>query len=342
VEAQLTPLLDGPLGLVAAGLLGALWGSFYNVCIARIPRGESVVRPPSHCGACGKPVRALDNIPIVSYFLLRGRCRDCGAQFSIRYALIEMLGALTSAVLFWKLVMLAPGDPPGVRLARFAVGFAFTGVLLVLSFIDLDTKRLPDVITLPSIPLFFVLGFATGDIPWLDRLIGAAAGYLAVRIIADGYYYLTGREGLGLGDGKLLAVVGALLGWRALPGVIFAASFVGVLVSIPILLIQRRREEKAAAARAGASAVSEEASAVSAQAAAGGSTVSGASSAPAGAGAGDDAGAAGDGEADAVVPLRRTEVPFGPFLSLSAYVYLVAGREIQAALMSLLYGDMPE
>ena len=130
-----------------------------------------------------------------------------------------------------------------MRLARFAVGFAFTGVLIVLSFIDLDTKRLPDVITLPSIPVFFLAGFATGDVPWLDRLIGAAAGYLVVRIIADGYYYLTGREGLGLGDGKLLAVIGALLGWRALPVVIFAASFVGVLVSIPILLVQRRREE---------------------------------------------------------------------------------------------------
>jgi leader peptidase (prepilin peptidase)/N-methyltransferase len=317
------------MGLVAAGLLGALWGSFYNVCIARIPRGESVVRPPSHCGACGKPVRALDNIPILSYFILRGRCRDCGTHFSIRYALIEVLGALTSALLFWKLVMLAPDDPPGVRLARYAVGFAFTGVLLVLSFIDLDTKRLPDVITLPSVPLFFVLGFATGDVPWLERLIGAAAGYLAVRIIADGYYYLTGREGLGLGDGKLLAVIGALLGWRALPGVIFAASFVGVLVSIPILVIQRRREEKAAGPGAAAASVAP-------------AVPAGASGPDAGAGA--DAGGAGAGaeEADAVVPLRRTEVPFGPFLSLSAYVYLVAGREIQAALMTwLLGGDLP-
>ena len=209
--------LEPPLGLVAAAVLGALWGSFYNVCIARIPRGESVVRPGSHCGACNRPVRPLDNIPILSYLLLRGRCRDCGARFSARYALIEALGAATSVLLFWKLVVLAPDDPPGVRLARYAVGFAFTGVLMVLSFIDLDTKRLPDVITLPSIPIFFLAGFATGDVPWLERLIGAAAGYLAVRIIADGYYYLTGREGLGLGDGKLLAVIGALLGWRALP-----------------------------------------------------------------------------------------------------------------------------
>jgi leader peptidase (prepilin peptidase) / N-methyltransferase len=326
VDAIAAPILETPLGLIAAGVLGALWGSFYNVCIARIPRGESVVRPGSHCGACGKPVRPLDNIPIVSYLVLRGRCRDCGTHFSARYALIEVLGALTGVAVFWKLALLAPEDPPVVRLARFAVGFAFTGVLTVLSFIDLDTKRLPDVITLPSIPIFFLCGFATGDVPWLERLIGAAAGYLAVRLIADGYYYLTGREGLGLGDGKLLAVVGALLGWRALPPVIFAASFVGVLVSIPILLVQRRREERLAASAPPATASES------------------VPLAPAAAASEPPAAVPPSGEADTpVVPLRRTEVPFGPFLSLSAFVYLLAGQEIQAALMAwLVGGPFPE
>ena len=327
MDAIVAPILDTPLGLVAAGVLGALWGSFYNVCIARIPRGESVVRPGSHCGACGKPVRPHDNIPIFSYLLLRGRCRDCGTHFSARYALIEVLGAATGMLLFWKLALLAPEDPPAVRLARFAIGFVFTGVLIVLSFIDLDTKRLPDVITLPSIPILFLAGFSTGDVPWLERLIGAAAGYLAVRIIADGYYYLTGREGLGLGDGKLLAVIGALLGWRALPPIIFAASFVGVLVSIPLLLLQRRRDEKAAAQTATAPPTAPE-------------------GAPAPAAATTDAPAATPPAAEAdtpVIPLRRTEVPFGPFLSLSAFVYLLAGREIQAVLMTwLIGGSFPE
>ncbi len=333
MDALAAPILDTPLGPIAAAVLGALWGSFYNVCIARVPRGESVVRPGSHCGACNRPVRPRDNIPILSYLILRGRCRDCGAHFSARYALIEVLGAATSLLLFWKLVVMAPEDPPGVRLARYAVGFAFTGVLLVLSFIDLDTKRLPDVITLPSVAVFFLAGFATGDVPWLERLIGAAAGYLAVRIIADGYYYLTGREGLGLGDGKLLAVIGALLGWRALPAVIFAASFVGVLVSIPVLLVQRRREERNAAAApptaAGASPGTPPAAPPVTAAGPSPITVI-------------EAGASqtvSHGEADIPVPIRRTEVPFGPFLSLSAYVYLVAGPEIQAALMSWLVGE---
>jgi leader peptidase (prepilin peptidase) / N-methyltransferase len=366
-------LLDSPLGLVAAGVFGALWGSFYNVCIARIPRGESVVRPASHCGACNRPVRPLDNIPILSYLLLRGRCRDCGTHFSARYALIELLGAATSLVLFWKLVLLAPELPVSVSLARYATGFAFTGVLIVLSFIDLDTKRLPDVITLPSIPVFFLAGFAT-DIPWLERLIGAAVGYLAVRLIADGYYYLTGREGLGLGDGKLLAVIGALLGWRALPPIIFAASFVGVLVSIPLLLLQRRRDQKAAATAAASAAPAPAAVSLASATVAGSapsttaagsvptvaapSVPTAAPSVPTAAAAsepaaspasvpgisGDQGGAVHpaappDGEADTpVIPLRRTEVPFGPFLSLSAFVYLIAGREIQAAVLHWLSG----
>jgi leader peptidase (prepilin peptidase)/N-methyltransferase len=297
------PLLSSPLGVVAAAVFGALWGSFFNVCIARVPRGLSVVRPGSHCFACQAPVRARDNVPILSYFLLRGRCRSCGAQFSARYAAVEALAAGLSALLYWQLVLQDPGSPPGQRLVRYLVGFAFAGVLLVLSFIDLDTKRLPDVITLPAIPVFFLAGFGTGDVPWLDRLIGGAAGYLAVRIIADGYYYITGREGLGLGDGKLLAVIGVLLGWRALPVVVFSASFVGVLVSVPILYRQHR------------------------QAAAGPAPATG--PAPP---AGDPAEAEvppGDPEADSpVTAIRRTEVPFGPFLALAGLVYLLAGPKI--------------
>ena len=117
-----------------------------------------------------------------------------------------------------------PGEARGGPLARFAVYFAFAGVLIVLSFIDLATMRLPDVITLPAIPIFFLSGFATHHVPWLHRLIGAAAGYLFLRIIADFYYYVLKREGLGLGDAKLLALIGALLGWRALLFVLMWAA----------------------------------------------------------------------------------------------------------------------
>jgi leader peptidase (prepilin peptidase)/N-methyltransferase len=230
------------LALAMAAGFGAIWGSFLNVCIARIPRGMSVVRPPSHCFACGHRVLARDNIPVVSYFLLGGRCRHCGVKFSPRHAAVEALTGGLSALVFWFFVLEAPGVPLGVRVARYAVFFAFAAVLVVLTFIDFDTKRLPDVITLPAVVVFFLGGFAVGEVAWLERALGAAAGYLFVRIIADVYYYSTGREGLGLGDGKLLAFVGALLGWKALPPIVCVAAFAGIMVSVPVLLVQRRRQ----------------------------------------------------------------------------------------------------
>ena len=232
--------LSSPAAVAAAALLGAIWGSFFNVCIARIPLGQSVVRPGSHCMGCGTPVRAIDNVPILSYFLRRGRCRSCGARFSIRYALVELLTALLAAAVYWQVVASDADGIVAVRLARFALYFAFVGALVVLSFIDIDTKLLPDVITLPAIPIFFVAAFGAHDVPWSERAIGVAAGYLFIRIIADAYYYLAKREGMGLGDGKLLAMVGAVFGWKALPIVIFAGSLLGTIISIPLLLAARR------------------------------------------------------------------------------------------------------
>jgi leader peptidase (prepilin peptidase)/N-methyltransferase len=285
--------------LGAAGL-GALWGSFFNVCIARVPRGMSVVRPPSHCFACGERVWARDNIPILSYFLLRGRCRHCGAKFSSRHALVEALAAALSALIFWTFVVDAPGVPLGIRAARFATYFAFAAVLIVLSFIDLDTKRLPDIITLPAIGVFFLAGFAIHEAPWLERLLGAAAGYLLVRIVADGYYYATGREGLGLGDGKLLASMGALFGWKALPVIVFLASLVGILISVPVLLLRRPR------AAATGPAPPQSAAAAS---------------------------------PPVTASIRRAEVPFGPFLAASALGYLFLGKLAWAMLMRTLTGE---
>jgi leader peptidase (prepilin peptidase)/N-methyltransferase len=290
-----------PLGTYAIALLllaagfGATWGSFLNVCIARIPRGMSVISPPSHCFACGARVRARDNIPILSYVLLRGRCRACGAAFSARHALVEALTGALSAVVLWTFVLEAPGLPLGVRVARYAVYFAFAAVLVVLTFIDIDTKRLPDVITLPAIVVFFLGGFATGEVIWWERALGAALGYGLVRLISDVYYYSTGREGLGLGDGKLLAMMGALLGWKALPAVVCAASFVGILVSIPVLLVQRRRQRSAVPAEAPPDAPP----------------------------------VAGEAEAAALPKsIRHAEVPFGPFLSASALLYLFMQQHV--------------
>jgi leader peptidase (prepilin peptidase)/N-methyltransferase len=290
--------------IVGAAIFGALWGSFLNVCIARIPRGMSVVSPPSHCFACGSRVLARDNIPILSYLLLRGRCRQCGAKFSARHALVEALTAALSVLVLCCLVFDARelALPLGMRVARYVVYFTFAAVLVALAFIDLDTKRLPDKITLPSVVVFFLGGFATGDVAWLERAIGAAAGYAVVRLIADVYYYSTGREGLGLGDGKLLAMMGALLGWKALPPIIFSASFVGVAVSIPALLVQRRKQKAAPSL-----------------------------SAP-------DETATADPKPEAPTSIRRSEVPFGPFLAASALGYLFLHRQVWALIERALLG----
>ena len=234
-------LLASPVMTAVAAAFGAVWGSFFNVCIARVPAGLSIVRPGSRCGSCGTPIRPVDNIPLVSYLLLRGRCRACQQPFSARYPLVEAAAALIAVALWITFVSGDPGEATAIRISRFVVYFAFFGVLIVLSFIDFATKRLPDVITLPSIPIFFVAGFATHHVPWLHRLIGAAVGYLVLRIIADFYYYVLKREGLGLGDGKLLALIGVALGWKALPVVVFAGSILGSLISIPVVLLTRRR-----------------------------------------------------------------------------------------------------
>ncbi len=218
-------LLSSPLATATAAVFGAVWGSFCNVVIARVPRRESVVQPGSRCPSCGAAIRAADNVPILSYLWLRGRCRACGARISARYPLVEALAALLAAAIWWKFV--AGGSEPRRRAFGWRASPATSRlrrVMLVLAFIDAATRLLPDVITLPAIPILYLAGFGAHGAGWIERLIGAAAGYLVFRLIADFYYYVLKREGLGLGDGKLLAVVGAVLGWKALPFVVFGGG----------------------------------------------------------------------------------------------------------------------
>ena len=244
MEAEaIADFLSTPVALAFAAVWGAVWGSFFNVVIGRLPRGESVVRPASRCLSCGAPVRAWDNVPVLSYLWLRGRCRACGVGFSVRYPLVELLTAALSAAIFWKFAGAGAdaGEVVAVRLGRFALYFAFAGTLVVLGLIDLDTKRLPDIITIPGTLIFFLAAFAAHDVSWSERAIGLAAGYLFVRLVADFYYYVLHREGLGLGDGKLLAMIGAVLGWRSIPVVLFLGSVVGSLIMVPVLVLARRR-----------------------------------------------------------------------------------------------------
>jgi leader peptidase (prepilin peptidase)/N-methyltransferase len=245
VNEALATILGPPVGYVLAFVWGALWGSFYNVVIVYGEgRRSSIVRPGSHCLACGTPIRCYDNIPILSYLLLRGRCRACGARFSSRYLVIELIAALLSLALYWRFVAAdLLGAPFVLRLAWFLAYEKLAGLLLVLSAIDLTQLIIPDRLTYPAIPVMAALSLLLPLPRWWDGLVGAAAGYAVIWLIAEVYYLVRRREGMGLGDAKLLAVIGAALGWRALPVVIFLASLQGSVLGLAALLAGARLPE---------------------------------------------------------------------------------------------------
>jgi leader peptidase (prepilin peptidase)/N-methyltransferase len=230
-----------PWGLTFALIWGALWGSFANVCIYRLPKGLSLLRPASRCPLCHTPIAWYDNIPVLSFVLLRGKCRRCQVRIGWRYPLVELLSAGLTAAVFVRFVDSDRGELP-TQLAHFVVYGYFALVLLVLSAIDLEHMLLPDRVTLPSMLAFFCAGRLLADVRWMDALLGMVAGYGVIWLIAEAYYRLTGREGLGLGDGKLLALVGSALGWQALPWTVCLGSVLGSLIAIPWLWLRKRQD----------------------------------------------------------------------------------------------------
>lgn len=208
-----------------AFLFGTMVGSFLNVCVYRLPKEESIVFPGSRCPACHAPIRPWDNIPLVSFALLLGRCRACRHPISWRYPLVEGLTGLLFAFTVTRF---------GVTL-QAALLLAFLGGLVVVTFIDLDHQIIPNVITLPGIPLGLAAGFLVGDPPFLDRLIGAlaGAGFLYLVLLYGGVVY--GQDAMGEGDLNLIALVGAFLGWQAVVVTILAGCLVGSAVGLSLI-----------------------------------------------------------------------------------------------------------
>lgn len=284
-------------------LLGLLWGSFANVCIYRwppsdeFPKGRSVVKPGSHCFACKTPIKWYDNVPLLAWLWLRGRCRSCKAPFSPRYLIVEAVTGALFGVAWWFVVVHGlwwwPEDFEG-RLIRFAIYAAFCFVMVVITFIDLDHKLILDKVTYPSIVAFYALGLLLPERLWWEGLVGAAIGYGFPWLIGEIYFRVTGREGLGLGDGMLLAVVGALLGWKGVFVSLFGGALIGSVIGIVVL----------ARARAAGDASEEP---------------------------GQDAPPDPEGAEDAedAPSLMRTELPFGPFLCMAAVFYLFAEPYLQ-------------
>jgi leader peptidase (prepilin peptidase)/N-methyltransferase len=206
--------------------IGMCIGSFLNVCIYRLPAGKSIVRPASACPACGTAIHWYDNIPLISYVILRGRCRGCKAPISIRYPIIEVLCGLF-AMTSWMHY--------GYGLAAL-IYFILIAALLVITFIDIDHRIIPDVISLPGILLGFLTSFILPQLKWSDSLIGIAAGGGSLLAVAWGYQLITGKEGMGGGDIKLLAMIGAFLGWKGVLFTIMASSLIGTAVGMVVML----------------------------------------------------------------------------------------------------------
>ena len=243
---------DALVFAVVCGLLGLLVGSFLNVVIHRLPKmmarewteqcavlrdeeapaasSYNLVVPRSACPTCGHAIGALENIPLLSYVWLRGKCAGCGIHISARYPLVELITGILSAFAAW----------------HFGFGWAAAGALLfiwalvALSFVDFDTQLLPDSITLPLLWLGLLFNLTGVYVPLADAVVGAVLGYLILWSVYWLFKLVTGKEGMGYGDFKLLAAIGAWLGWKVLPVVILLSSVIGAVVGIGLIVLARR------------------------------------------------------------------------------------------------------
>lgn len=224
--------------MLLVALTGLLVGSFLNVVVHRVPRRESILYPASHCPACGHTLRPWENIPVLSWLWLRGRCRACGVVIPWRYPALEILAAVLALLVFWRLGWSA----------RLPGALCFAWALLALTWIDLETQLLPDRITKPGILAGLLLnglglwwpGIALASPE--SALLGVLLGYGVLWLLAAGYFYFTQRPGMGGGDLKFLGMIGAWLGWQGMAMTLFIAAIVGGLVATFYLLLGKGRD----------------------------------------------------------------------------------------------------
>lgn len=217
--------------LVIAFLFGSIIGSFLNVCIYRMPKGQSLVSPSSRCPSCGIPIKPYDNIPVVSFVILGGKCRYCRAKISLRYPFVESLNGLMYALTVWRFGL-------GVH---SPVLFAFCSAMIVITFIDLDVQIIPDSITLPGIVISLIAGSLILPDPFMrssllgfrDAAIGLASGGFLFYLIA-----VLSKGGMGGGDIKMMAMIGAFSGWKSVLLTTFAGSLLGSLVGISLMIFK--------------------------------------------------------------------------------------------------------
>jgi len=294
---------------------GCLWASFVNVVVYRVPRGMSVVRPGSHCPACGAPVHPLDNLPIVSWLVLRGRARCCGAPISPRYVVVELLGGVLSLGIAEVVVRALPGSTTLVHAGSvFLADFGLAMALLAAAFIDAEHMYLPDPITLGG-TLFGLATPALRGLGWADVVLGAALGFVGIWLpFIVGYKAVRGRPGMGIGDAKLVMLAGAWFGWPGAAFAVFAGAVQATLAAL-VLFVAKGKLEEPEAVRADREALQR-------------------------------ASAEGDVEArDALAEdplgtapeagLMAARLPFGPFLCIAIVEWMLAGDAIRDRLLGL-------
>lgn len=237
--------------LYAFGIpFGLAWGSFLNVVIYRLPRGENLAFPGSRCPGCGKPISPAYNVPVLSYVMLRGRARCCGVRISPRYPLVEAIGGLLAFAVLRRLEAELPGDTTLLAFAVWFVSWLALGLILVaLALIDLEYMILPDSLTLGGAALGLASAGFRG-VGYLDSLLGAAVGFLLIWLPFDLLYSrLRGHPGMGLGDAKLTLLAGAWFGWPAAVFALFAGAIQATLVTLVVFLVRGKLEEPEAVQR---------------------------------------------------------------------------------------------
>jgi leader peptidase (prepilin peptidase)/N-methyltransferase len=211
-------------------LFGLAWGSFLNVVIYRLPRGLSLMRPPSSCPRCGTRIKPYDNIPVLSYLLLRGKCRACGLKISVAYPLVELLTPVCFLLLYARFSLSV----------SFFASCLFASALIALCFIDLYHQVLPDEITLPGLALALLYSGFRSDMTLRQALVGAVAGAGFLLVIYAAYLLLRKKEGLGMGDVIMMLLVGAYLGWVKAFFTLLVGSFVGALVGLFLMSFRKK------------------------------------------------------------------------------------------------------
>ena len=212
-------------------ILGSIWGSFSNVCIHRLPNNKGVAKGRSYCPSCKKPIRWYDNIPIFSYVLLKAKCRDCSVKINIKYLLVELICALSFVWFFYLF---------GLSLTTLLF-FILSIFFIIIFFIDLKHFIIPNELTFPLMAIGLLKSFDPNLNQYLfpnflNSLIGGVAGYIIIWMIIFIYKRLRNKEGMGLGDAKLLSAIGFWFGWISIPFILFFSSFIALVLAIPSLI----------------------------------------------------------------------------------------------------------